>query len=71
VRLFAGENYSSVCALVNYRVKKLAYNCIRAIHHNRFALLIYFNSLILGFWLFLFSCHYFPLHLLLFLEHNF
>ncbi|AES64909.2 putative aminoacyltransferase, E1 ubiquitin-activating enzyme [Medicago truncatula] len=35
VRLFAGENYSSVCALVNYRVKKLAYNCIRAVHHNR------------------------------------
>ncbi|XP_058723586.1 E3 ubiquitin-protein ligase UPL6 [Vicia villosa] len=35
VRLFAGEDYSSICALVNYRVKKLAYNCIRALHHNR------------------------------------
>ncbi|KAL5097808.1 hypothetical protein RYX36_002135 [Vicia faba] len=35
VRLFAGEDYSSICALVNYRVKKLAYNCIRAVHHNR------------------------------------
>ncbi|CAK8531517.1 unnamed protein product [Lathyrus sativus] len=35
VRLFAGEDYSSICAFVNYRVKKLAYNCIRAVHHNR------------------------------------
>ncbi|AES64913.2 E3 ubiquitin-protein ligase UPL6-like protein [Medicago truncatula] len=35
VKLFAGESYSSVCAFVNYRVKKLAYNCIRVVHHNR------------------------------------
>ncbi|XP_073226082.1 E3 ubiquitin-protein ligase UPL6 isoform X2 [Cicer arietinum] len=35
VSLFAGVDYSSICALVNYRVKKLAYTCIRAVHHNR------------------------------------
>ncbi|XP_057430179.1 E3 ubiquitin-protein ligase UPL6 [Lotus japonicus] len=35
VRLLAGADYSSVCALVNYRVKQLVHTCIRAIHHNR------------------------------------
>jgi hypothetical protein len=47
VRLFAGEDYSSICAFVNYRVKKLAYNCIRAVHHNRFALFILIHLLLL------------------------
>jgi hypothetical protein len=47
VRLFAGEDYSSICAFVNYRVKKLAYNCIRAVHHNRFALFILIQLLLL------------------------
>ncbi|KAK7303645.1 hypothetical protein RJT34_14556 [Clitoria ternatea] len=35
VRLFAGADYSSTCALVNYRVKRFVYTCIRAIYHNR------------------------------------
>ncbi|KAK9934026.1 hypothetical protein M0R45_021191 [Rubus argutus] len=35
VSLFAGMDYSSKHALVNYRVKKLAYLCIKAVHQNR------------------------------------
>nr|KAJ0198793.1 hypothetical protein LSAT_V11C600309760 [Lactuca sativa] len=35
--IFGGSHYSSDHALVNYRVKKLAYVCIQATHHNRFA----------------------------------
>ncbi|KAK7246229.1 hypothetical protein RIF29_41089 [Crotalaria pallida] len=35
VRLFAGVDYSSSCALVNYRVKEFVYTCIRAVHQNR------------------------------------
>lgn len=35
LNLFGGSHYSSDHALVNYRVKKLAYVCIQAIHHNR------------------------------------
>ncbi|XP_050375233.1 E3 ubiquitin-protein ligase UPL6 [Argentina anserina] len=35
VSLFAGMDYSSKHALVNYRVKKLAYLCIKAVHRNR------------------------------------
>ncbi|XP_020205693.1 E3 ubiquitin-protein ligase UPL6 [Cajanus cajan] len=35
VRLFAGMDYSSTCALVNYRVKQFVYTCIRAVHQNR------------------------------------
>nr|KAJ0213453.1 hypothetical protein LSAT_V11C400195180 [Lactuca sativa] len=35
--IFGGSHYSSDDALVNYRVKKLAYACIQATHHNRFA----------------------------------
>ncbi|TKY72456.1 E3 ubiquitin-protein ligase UPL6 [Spatholobus suberectus] len=35
VRLFAGVDYSSKCALVNYRVKQFVYTCIRAVHQNR------------------------------------
>ncbi|XP_057476366.1 E3 ubiquitin-protein ligase UPL6-like isoform X1 [Actinidia eriantha] len=33
--LFAGVDYSAKYALVDYRVKQLAYVCIRAVHHNR------------------------------------
>lgn len=33
--LFAGSGYSSNRALVDYRVKKFAYACIQAVHHNR------------------------------------
>ncbi|XP_057472155.1 LOW QUALITY PROTEIN: E3 ubiquitin-protein ligase UPL6-like [Actinidia eriantha] len=33
--LFAGVDYSAKYALVDYRVKHLAYVCIRAVHHNR------------------------------------
>ncbi|KAJ7955280.1 E3 ubiquitin-protein ligase UPL6 [Quillaja saponaria] len=32
VRLFSGRDYPSKFALVNYRVKKLAYACIHAVH---------------------------------------
>ncbi|KAL6193597.1 hypothetical protein ACLB2K_034681 [Fragaria x ananassa] len=35
VSLFAGMDYSSKQALVNYRVKKLTYLCIKAVHQNR------------------------------------
>ncbi|XP_057809773.1 E3 ubiquitin-protein ligase UPL6 [Salvia miltiorrhiza] len=35
VSLFAGTVYSSNCALVEYRVKNLAYACLRAIYQNR------------------------------------
>ncbi|CAL0334474.1 unnamed protein product [Lupinus luteus] len=35
VRLFAGVDYSSTCALVSYRVKQFVYTCIRAVHQNR------------------------------------
>lgn len=35
VSLFGGMDYSSNYALVNYRVKKLAYLCIKAVHQNR------------------------------------
>ncbi|XP_068495990.1 E3 ubiquitin-protein ligase UPL6 isoform X2 [Phaseolus vulgaris] len=38
VQLFAAEEYSSRCALVNYRVKQFVYTCIRAVHHNRYHL---------------------------------
>ncbi|KAF5941575.1 hypothetical protein HYC85_019217 [Camellia sinensis] len=33
--LFAGVDYSSKYAVVNYRVKQLAYACIRAVHQDR------------------------------------
>ncbi|PSR92481.1 E3 ubiquitin-protein like [Actinidia chinensis var. chinensis] len=33
--LFAGVDYSAKYVLVDYRVKQLAYVCIRAVHHNR------------------------------------
>ncbi|KAG5555349.1 hypothetical protein RHGRI_012776 [Rhododendron griersonianum] len=33
--LFAGIDYSSSSALVDYRMKQLAYACIWAVHHNR------------------------------------
>ncbi|GJR37050.1 E3 ubiquitin protein ligase UPL6 [Tanacetum coccineum] len=36
LNLFGGSDYSSKHALVNYRVKKLAYACIQAVHHNRY-----------------------------------
>ncbi|KAL8244544.1 hypothetical protein R6Q59_010802, partial [Mikania micrantha] len=36
LKLFGGSDYSSNHALVNYRVKRLAYACIQAVHHNRF-----------------------------------
>jgi hypothetical protein len=42
VRLFAGRDYSSNHALVDYRVKQLVYACIQAVHQNRFAAFIYF-----------------------------
>ncbi|KAL6343864.1 hypothetical protein AAG906_027635 [Vitis piasezkii] len=35
VNLFAGMDYSSKNALVDYRVKQLAYACIQAVHQNR------------------------------------
>ncbi|KAL2338912.1 hypothetical protein Fmac_013358 [Flemingia macrophylla] len=35
VKLFAGANYSSTCALANYRVKQFTHACIRALHQNR------------------------------------
>ncbi|RDY09330.1 E3 ubiquitin-protein ligase UPL6 [Mucuna pruriens] len=35
VKLFAGVDYSSTCALVNYRVKRLVHACICALHQNR------------------------------------
>lgn len=38
LNLFGGSHYSSEHALVNYRVKKLAYVCIQAVHHNRYQL---------------------------------
>ncbi|KAI4335030.1 hypothetical protein L6164_013716 [Bauhinia variegata] len=38
VRLFVGVDYQSKCALVNCRVKRLVYACIRAIHQNRYQL---------------------------------
>lgn len=39
VSLFAGKDYSSNHALVDYRVKQLAYACIEAVHQNRLAIL--------------------------------
>ncbi|KAL8244543.1 hypothetical protein R6Q59_010801 [Mikania micrantha] len=36
LKLFGGSDYSSNHALVNYRVKRLAYACIQAVHHNRY-----------------------------------
>lgn len=41
--LFAGGDYSTKHALVEYRVKKLSFACIWAIYQNRFALLILFE----------------------------
>ncbi|XP_024984983.1 E3 ubiquitin-protein ligase UPL6 isoform X1 [Cynara cardunculus var. scolymus] len=38
LNLFGGPDYSSKHALVNYRVKKLVYACIQAVHHNRYQL---------------------------------
>ncbi|XP_019419938.1 PREDICTED: E3 ubiquitin-protein ligase UPL6-like isoform X2 [Lupinus angustifolius] len=35
VRLFAGVDYASTCASVNYRVKEFVYTCIHAMHQNR------------------------------------
>lgn len=35
LKLFGTLDYSSNHALVNYRVKKLVYACIEAVHHNR------------------------------------
>ncbi|KAI7978957.1 E3 ubiquitin-protein ligase UPL6 [Camellia lanceoleosa] len=43
--LFAGVDYSSKYAAVNYRVKRLAYACIRAVHQDSFVpikLVLYF-----------------------------
>ena len=37
--LFAGRDYSSNHALVDYRVKQLAYACVEAVHQNRLAIL--------------------------------
>ena len=39
VSLFAGRDYSSNHALVDYRVKQLAYACVEAVHQNRLAIL--------------------------------
>ncbi|KAI3821618.1 hypothetical protein L1987_09187 [Smallanthus sonchifolius] len=36
LKLFGGSDYSSKHALVNYRVERLAYACIQAVHHNRY-----------------------------------
>lgn len=38
VGLFAGIDYSSKRALVDFRVKKFAFACIQAVHQNRLAL---------------------------------
>ncbi|XP_047166249.1 E3 ubiquitin-protein ligase UPL6-like isoform X1 [Vigna umbellata] len=35
VNIFAGVDYSSTCALVNYRVKRFVQACIHALHQNR------------------------------------
>jgi len=35
VSLFSGLDYSSEHKLVDFRVKKLAFTCIEAIHQNR------------------------------------
>ncbi|XP_022138444.1 E3 ubiquitin-protein ligase UPL6 [Momordica charantia] len=35
VSIFAGKDYFCNKALVDYRVKKLAYACIQTVHHNR------------------------------------
>lgn len=35
VSLFAGVDYSSNHALVNYRVEQLTYLCVKAVHQNR------------------------------------
>ena len=45
VRLFAGVDYSSTCALVNYRVKQFVYTCICAVHQNRLVSFV-LNSLL-------------------------
>ncbi|KAJ0092761.1 hypothetical protein Patl1_24814 [Pistacia atlantica] len=37
VGLFAGMDYSSKHALVDYRVKKFAFACIQALHQNRYS----------------------------------
>ncbi|KAI3687053.1 hypothetical protein L1987_80743 [Smallanthus sonchifolius] len=36
LKIFGGSDYSSKHALVNYRVERLAYACIQAVHHNRY-----------------------------------
>jgi ubiquitin-protein ligase E3 C len=41
VSLFAGRDYSSEHALVDYRVKQLAYACVQAVHENRLAILAF------------------------------
>ncbi|KAF7836898.1 E3 ubiquitin-protein ligase UPL6 isoform X1 [Senna tora] len=38
VKLLAGLDYPSTCALVNYRLKRLVHVCIRALHHHRYQL---------------------------------
>ncbi|KAJ7980436.1 E3 ubiquitin-protein ligase UPL6 [Quillaja saponaria] len=38
IRLFSGEDYPSKFALVNYRLKELAYACVHAVHWNRIEL---------------------------------
>ncbi|XP_020230204.1 E3 ubiquitin-protein ligase UPL6 isoform X2 [Cajanus cajan] len=38
VKLFAGVDYSSTCALANYRVKQFTHACIHALHQNRYQL---------------------------------
>jgi len=43
--LFAGHDYSSepIRILVNFRMKKLAYVCIRALHHDGLVLFIFMH----------------------------
>ncbi|KAK9075671.1 hypothetical protein SSX86_003997 [Deinandra increscens subsp. villosa] len=36
LKLFGGSDYLSKHALVDFRVKRLAYACIQAVHHNRY-----------------------------------
>ena len=67
VQLFTAEEYSSRCALVNYRVKQFLYTCIGVVHHNRLVSFV-LNSLFFGpltFLNFLAGC-YFLFSLLLF-----
>lgn len=44
--LFAGIDYSSSSALVDYRMKQLAYACIWAVHHNRLFVLHIFTLIL-------------------------